>query len=297
VVAQDNTDAVEPSLSHWKTSDAEMNALAASALIKGRSGGGDGQASAREGDAEDRPAQGSSMRRRLREITAGSAAGQVPSPIAREADPLAGEAEPPAPDTREPVFDRFEEPGDDDRPEPEALTPFDEDDTAPPGDEEGEYGEGSVSQFEYRAPFTRRRSAAKMWTAAAAIFAVLALGTVLAVNYLGLPQWLPFNQPTFGIGKPDLVLEFPQAQQRTELLDNGEEIFRVRGSINNVGREAVSVPRLMVVFFDERDRPVFNWEVSPAKSTLAPGETLNVTEAISDIPENAHEAAIGWSPR
>jgi hypothetical protein len=97
--------------------------------------------------------------------------------------------------------------------------------------------EGGVSQFDYRAPFTRRRNTLEMWTIAVAIFALLATGTVLAVNYSGLPlpDWLPLQRPTFGIGQPGLELDFPREEQRSEMLDSGEKIFRVRGTISNTG--------------------------------------------------------------
>lgn len=159
-----------------------------------------------------------------------------------------------------------------------------------------EYSEDEVSQFDYSPPFTARRNPLKMWTAAAATFALLATGTVVAVNYYGLPDWLPIQRPTFGVGQPDLELDFPPSQQRTEELGSGEEIFRVRGSISNTGRETVSVPSLLIVFRDERNKPVGNWVVAPSKAQLAPGETLNVTEAIADIPATADAAEIGWSP-
>ncbi len=153
-----------------------------------------------------------------------------------------------------------------------------------------------VSRFEYRAPFTARRNPAKMWTAAAAIFALLATGTVVAVNYYGLPEWLPFSRPTFGLDKPGLELDFPAAQQVMDPLENGEEIFQVRGTINNVSSETLSVPGLVAVFVDERDREVYSKVITPSKRKLAPGETLKVTEAISDIPPNAAEARLGWAP-
>ncbi len=161
--------------------------------------------------------------------------------------------------------------------------------------EEG-YDDGDVSQFDYSPPFTARRNPLKMWTAAAAIFAILATATILAVNYYGAPSWAPFNRPTFGIGQPNLELDFPASQQRTETLESGEDIFRVRGAITNTGRESVSVPSLLIVFRDERERQVGNWVVVPSKSQLAPGESLNVTEAIADIPPTAKAAEIGWSP-
>ena len=158
------------------------------------------------------------------------------------------------------------------------------------------YDDQEGSSFDYSPPFSRRRNSLKMWTIAAAIFATLATGTVLAVNYYGLPDWVPIQRPTFGIGQADLELDFPDTQQRKELLESGEEIFRVRGSISNTGAESVSVPSLLVVFRDERERNVGNWVVVPSKRELAPGESLNVTEAITDIPPAAKAAYIGWSP-
>ncbi|WP_298307687.1 zinc-ribbon domain-containing protein [uncultured Erythrobacter sp.] len=156
--------------------------------------------------------------------------------------------------------------------------------------------EEEASSFEYRPPFTRRRNSLKMWTLAAAVFALLATGTVVAVNYYGLPDWVPIQRPEFGIGKADLELDFPAEQQRKEVLDSGEEIFQVRGTINNVGQETMNVPSLLIVFRDAREKNVYSWVVVPSKRELAPGESLNVTEAITDIPATAQAAEIGWSP-
>ena len=163
-------------------------------------------------------------------------------------------------------------------------------------DELGDDDDGS--SFHYRAPFTRRGNTLRMWTIAAAIFAVLATGTVVAVNYSGLPlpEWLPLERPTFGIGKPGLVLNFPRGEQRSETLPNGDKIFRVRGTVSNTSRETLAVPNLLVVFSDTRQRPVGDWVVAPAKRELTPGESVNVTEAIANIPPGAVVADLGWAP-
>jgi len=178
----------------------------------------------------------------------------------------------------------------------EEATPFDDDyesDYAPEEESEDE-----VSHFDYRAPFTGRRNPLKMWSIAAGVFALMAAATIGAINYYGLPPGLglPFKGPTFGIGKPDLVLDFPLAEQREETLASGVEIFRVRGSITNAGSASSAVPRLVVVFVDDRNREVFSKIIVPAKSELAPGESLNVTEGISDYPEAARSARLGWAP-
>ncbi len=161
---------------------------------------------------------------------------------------------------------------------------------------EDEFDQDQGSSFDYSPPFSRRRNSLKMWTIAAGVFALLASGTAVAVNYYGLPDWFPVNRPTFGIGKADLELDFPSSEQRKETLESGEEIFRVRGSIRNTGQESVSVPSLLIVFRDEREKNVYSWVVMPSKSELAPGESLNVTEAVTDIPVSAKAAEIGWSP-
>ncbi len=189
-------------------------------------------------------------------------------------------------------------------PDEESLPAFDTDSDPLAGEASDAYDqdaagseyEGEVSHFDYSPPFTARRNPLKMWTIAAAVFALLATGIVVAVNYYGVPSLLPIERPTFGIGQPELELDFPADQQRTAELDTGEEIFQVRGTITNSGRETVSVPNLLVVFSDERERKVGTWPVVPSKRELAPGESLRVTEAIADVPPAARVVEIGWSP-
>src|SRR5690606_28320929 len=108
--------------------------------------------------------------------------------------------------------------------EPVAPPPFDE--PAPPAP-------AGASQFEAAPPFRRRRNPLKLWTWAAAIFAVLAVGTIAAVSYWGLPDWVPVNRPTFALGQPDLQIDFPADQQERRQLPNGTEYFGASGSITN----------------------------------------------------------------
>lgn len=267
-----STASERPSVSHWKSSDAPeadsttpKTGIASRALQRGLA--------AAETDEENEPET-------LAEPTIADGSAQ-----SFEDDPLADEMSQEYDDSL----------SDDYSAEAEALyddeTPGDE-----IGDYDSEYDDDDTSQFDYKPPFSSRRNPLKMWTLAAGIFAFLAIGTVLAVNYYGLPSWLPIQQPTFGVGQNELELDFPAAQQRTETLDTGEEIFRVRGSIVNAGTETKSIPDLLVVFRDERDKKVGDWVVVPSKNKLAPGESLNVAQAISDIPTTAKAAEIGWSP-
>lgn len=156
--------------------------------------------------------------------------------------------------------------------------------------------DNQTSQFEYEPPFRPRRNPLKLWTAAAVVFAILALGAVTAVSYFGVPSWMPIQQPTWAIAKPELELDFPPDQIERRTLPNGTEYFGVSGTVTNTGRETANVPSILIVLSDERDKPVFDWEIVPPKPQLAPGETITISEAMTDVPRSAKYAAIGWKP-
>ena len=152
------------------------------------------------------------------------------------------------------------------------------------------------SQFSAEPPFRPRRNPLKMWGMAASLFALISIGTIAAVSYAGLPDWVPVSRPTFALNEPDLVLEFPAEQQDRRTLPDGSEYFGVAGEIKNVGRETKSVPPVLIVLYDDRNRKVYNWEILPRQGRLQPGETLSINEAITDLPKSAKFAEIGWSP-
>lgn len=197
----------------------------------------------------------------------------VPSPASVEVEPVAEPiAEPPPPlaETRPPPV--YEGPTADAGPGPDA------------------------SQFDAAPPFRRRRNTLRLWTWAAAIFALLAAGLIAAVSYWGLPDWVPVSRPTFALAQPDLQLDFPPDQQERRQLPNGTEYFGASGTITNIGAEAQRVPPILIVLRDARDRIVYSWEVQPPKRTLAPGESVTVNEAVTDVPRSARFAEIGWKP-
>lgn len=156
---------------------------------------------------------------------------------------------------------------------------------------------GGTSQFDAAPPFRRRRNSLKLWTWAAAIFALLAVGTIAAVSYWGLPDWVPINRPTFALAEPDLQIDFPADRQERRQLPNGTEYFGASGTITNIGAQARDVPPILIVLRDARDRIVYSWEVRPPKRTLAPGESVTVNEAVTDVPRSARFAEIGWKPQ
>ena len=171
----------------------------------------------------------------------------------------------------------------------------DEDDVGPDAVDPHEDENGS--RFDYAPPFRPRRNWVRLWTWAAAIFAVLAIGAVAAVSYLGVPDWVPVQRPLFALAEPDLKLEFPVEEQERRTLANGTEFFGARIIVTNEARESRDVPPILIVLRDARERIVYSWEVVPPQSSLTPGETMTINEAITDVPKAAVFADIGWAPR
>ncbi|MDF8332073.1 MJ0042-type zinc finger domain-containing protein [Novosphingobium cyanobacteriorum] len=152
------------------------------------------------------------------------------------------------------------------------------------------------SSFEHEPPFRPRRNPLKLWTAAAAIFALLVAGLIAAVSYFGLPDWLPVAHPTFGPTRPDLQLSFPPERQDRRTLPNGTEYFGASGTVTNVGKDVRDVPPILIVLRDAQNRVVYTWDVAPPKDSLKPGESVSVNEAVTDVPKSAKFAEIGWKP-
>jgi predicted Zn finger-like uncharacterized protein len=152
------------------------------------------------------------------------------------------------------------------------------------------------SHFESAPPFRRRRNPLRMLTWAAGIFAVLALALIGAVSYWGPPDWVPIDRPTFAMAPAQLQLDFPAEAQERRQLPNGTEYFGASGTITNTGAESQSVPPILIVLRDARDRIVYSWELQPPKRTLGPGESVTINEAVTDVPRSARFAEIGWKP-
>lgn len=154
----------------------------------------------------------------------------------------------------------------------------------------------SPSSFDYQPPFRPRRNPLKIYTIAAAIFAVVVLGAVGAVAWYGLPDWAPFARETFATAQPDLQLEFPPGRQDRRTLPNGAEFFGASGKVTNVGKERRTVPPILIVLRDSGNKIVYSWEVLPPKRQLNPGESVTINEAVTDVPRSAKFAEIGWKP-
>ncbi|HCF24365.1 MULTISPECIES: zinc-ribbon domain-containing protein [unclassified Novosphingobium] len=158
------------------------------------------------------------------------------------------------------------------------------------------YDDDQTSQFDYEPPFRPRRNPARMWTIAASLFAVVALGAVGAAAWYGLPSWMPFAQPMFAEEQPGLRLDFPEKRQGQRQLPDQSWFFEANGTVTNISQTSRSVPPILVVLRDARGRVVYNSVIQPPKRVLAPGESVSINEALVPVPKAAVKAEYGWKP-
>ena len=156
--------------------------------------------------------------------------------------------------------------------------------------------EAAPSSFDHAPPFRPRRNWVKIYTIAAVVFAVVACAAIGAVAWYGLPDWAPLSRQTFAEAQPDLELEFPPNRQDRRTLPNGTEFFGASGKVTNVGKERRAVPPIIIILRDGHNRIVYSWDVIPPKRQLAPGESVTINEAVTDVPRSAKVAEIGWKP-
>lgn len=167
-----------------------------------------------------------------------------------------------------------------------AFRPLDEDDSFAT----------ARSSFEHEPPFRPRRNPARMWSALAISFALITTTAMGLVAYFGLPAWLPLPGQWLGThsSQPDLKLSFPASRQERIPLTSGNDYFNISGTITNTGATRRSVPPLLIVLRDSRQRAVMTIEADPPKPVLAPGETIAINTAIVDAPKAAVAAHVKW---
>lgn len=183
--------------------------------------------------------------------------------------------------------------------EPEAPTAAERDTARPRHYDDvdaGNFADEGPSSFDFAPPFRPRRNWARIGMIAAVVFAAVTLGLAAVVAWAGLPDWVPVARPTFAQAQQDLVLDFPPKRQDRRTLPNKTEYFGASGTVSNVGRQSRYVPTILIVLRDARNRIVYSWEVVPPKRELAPGETITINEAVTDVPKSAKSAEIGWKP-
>jgi len=143
-------------------------------------------------------------------------------------------------------------------------------------------------------PAPPHRGRWRTWLIAVLLFVLLAAGIAGAIAWYGPPDWLPIARPAIDKTRTGLTLDFPRANLERKTLADGTEYFGAHGIVTNTGQTRLTVPPILVVLRDRDHMVVYSWEVIPPKRQLAPGESMTITEAVTDVPKAGTEPEIGW---
>lgn len=209
------------------------------------------------------------------------------------AAPAPEPAEAPSPQPADPVDQA-------DTPAPPPLNFAIDENSAPPAPtvsvDPPEYDEAEYSRFAHEPLFRPRRNPAKIAMFAGVVFAIVALGSIAATAWYGLPDWLPFGQQSFAEEQPGLKLDFPAKQQGQRELADGTSYFQANGTVTNTSTQSRTVPTIQVKLYDARGTEKFIHEIRSPKRILAPGESVSINEAMANVPKGAVRAKFGWKP-
>lgn len=181
-------------------------------------------------------------------------------------------------------------------PEPVAETPppVEEEVATPDYRFDDIYGRAEAAaavEAEPEQPAKPRRNRLKLWTYAAASFALLVAAAGGALWVLGPPSWAINLGLVAEEGDPDLLFYLSKPAERRKL-PTGEEYFAFGARIVNSGKQALPVPPVLVQLRDRQNRLVFSWTTKADRASLKPGEEASINESRIDIPKNAENLSL-----
>lgn len=187
----------------------------------------------------------------------------------------------------------FDQPGQAPIAQPEAVPPSAPVRVEPMAGEDAPVEEAAAVE-EWEDEPASRKSRLKLILVVVAVLLAVAAAGFAAVRYYGAPAWLPVGQVAFAPASENLELDFPADKQDRRTLPNGLQFFAASGTVTNIGKATERVPDVQVVLRDAQDRIVYTWELEPPKREIAPGETVSINEAVTDVPASARLVEIGW---
>lgn len=137
-----------------------------------------------------------------------------------------------------------------------------------------------------------RRNPARMWTALAAVAAVLMLAGVGAIWSFG-GQVFAWVGTEMAAGEPELSLT---GRVSREQLPTATELLTVNGEIRNLTDEVQRVPQIRADLLDGEARTVFSWTIAPPVRELAPRASAPFSSTSSDVPPGGRNLSLSFSP-
>jgi len=146
--------------------------------------------------------------------------------------------------------------------------------------------------FAHEPPFRPRRNRARMWTWAAAIFAVLAVaatGLLLAFGTDGIASRL-------GLAAPEVPLTIQvtrKPERRT--MASGNELLAVTGRVLNPTNQPQTVPDIRAELRDAQGRTVYGWTITRPVHQLPAGGSADFDSAAVDVPRGSRALNLSFA--
>jgi len=142
------------------------------------------------------------------------------------------------------------------------------------------------------ADYRPRRNPAKKWTIIAIIAALLMVGAVVAIRYLGLP--LIGERIGIPVQAVNALAISGQAERRR--LASGNELLTVRGEISNQTDEVQRVPQIRAELKDAQGRVVYDWSIAPPVRELQARGRVTFDSAEMDVPRGGRTLSLSFGP-
>lgn len=153
---------------------------------------------------------------------------------------------------------------------------------------------GSDVEPEPEPPRRARRNPARMWTALAIVAALLMVGALSALYFIGpqrIAAWMSGGEA--GIEEP---LLFTRQSAARDPLPNDKELLTVTGEITNVSGEVQRVPQIRAEVTDAERRAIYETMVAPPLRELQPGQSVTFSFSSTDVPRGGNNVHLSFGP-
>lgn len=139
-----------------------------------------------------------------------------------------------------------------------------------------------------------RRNPARLWTIAAIVAALLMMGALAALYYLG-PQRIAAWFSGESVSSAD-ALQIRNQRARPEPLPNGNQLLTVTGDITNVSSEVQRVPQIRADVIGADGRVIYSWTIAAPVAELQPRQAVTFSSASTDVPKGGRRLNLSFGP-
>jgi hypothetical protein len=139
-----------------------------------------------------------------------------------------------------------------------------------------------------------RRNPARLWTWIAVVAALLMVGALAAIYYIGPQQmtaWIGGGEAPTGER-----LRFTRRDVTREPLPTDNELLTVTGEITNLTDEVQRVPQIRAEVTDAEARVIYFWMIAPPIRELQPRQAVTFSSASTNVPKGGRNLNLSFGP-